>query len=262
MDFILKWGNDMFEDIENLKIVSSLHRASKPSGKVSCRETHGFNIRVSGSILYDFDGRTILVNAGEMIFIPQGSAYKYKTISNGESVYTNINFKADFKNALPMKYSLSEFYDTDYICAHFSDLWRFGTQSERYKCISLMYNLISYLSNTESSSYPDKKKHEIIEPAVEYLKKHIYDCSLKTVMLHKLCGISDTYFRKIFISRFGTSPHNYIISKRISHAKSIVECGEFDTVRELSESVGYSDPLYFGKVYKKFYGVSPSKIQK
>ena len=78
--------------------------------------------------------------------------------------------------------------------------------------------------------------------------------------LHKLCGVSNAYFRRIFIARFGMSPKKYVVGKRLSYAKSIIDSGEFSTVKELALLVGYKDPLYFGKVFKKHYGASPINI--
>ena len=111
-------------------------------------------------------------------------------------------------------------------------------------------------------SYQDKKKIRIITPAVEYLKKHIYDTNLEIAQLHNLCGVSDTYFRKIFVSEFGTSPKSYVMEKRVSYAKSIIDSGDFVSVKELALTVGYKDPLYFGKVFKMHYGVSPTDMNK
>ncbi len=54
------------------------------------------------------------------------------------------------------------------------------------------------------------------------------------------------------------APQKYIISKRISDAKAIMDSGEYEKVQEVAAQVGYSDPLYFSKVFKKFYGISPS----
>ena len=118
------------------------------------------------------------------------------------------------------------------------------------------------MSAIENAGYADKKKFSLIEPAVGYLNEHLYDCTLKTDTLPCLCGISGTYFRKIFVSRFGTTPQNYIMHRRLSHAKSVIDSGDFDTIREVALSVGYTDPLYFGKVYKKFFGTSPSEANK
>ena len=251
----------MFENMENLKIISSLRQHSKKTAKIEARSGHGFVIRLSGSVRYDFADNSITVNEGEMIFIPQGTSYRYTTLSEN-SLYTSINFKADIENAEVRLYSMDNFYDADYISDKFSDMWKFGTHSDKYKCMSMFYDLVSYVANIEHSNYSDKHKYHIIDPAVEYLKKHIYNCNLKTDRLHSLCGISDTYFRKIFISRFRTNPQNYIISKRISHAKSIIDSGDYETIKEVAYMVGYSDPLYFGKAFKKMYGVNPSEANK
>lgn len=88
----------------------------------------------------------------------------------------------------------------------------------------------------------------------------MYDCSLNIHKLHNLCDISDTYFRQIFVLKFGTTPQKYITSRRLSHAKSIIDSGDFHTISEVAASVGFSDPLYFSKVFKKMYGVSPSDL--
>ena len=97
---------------------------------------------------------------------------------------------------------------------------------------------------------------------MEYLKKYIYDSSFKINKLHRLCGISDTYFRRIFEAEFNMTPQEYVVTGRISHAKSIIESGDFDSIKEVSELVGYNDPLYFSKAFRKVYGVSPSNINK
>ena len=247
----------MFTNIENLKIISALHQTSNPYGIVKSRKAHGFSIRVRGSMQYIFEDKTITVNEGEMIFLPKGSHFEYKKISDEDTVGTIINLDGDFGKISPTHYSIKDFYNAEYIMHHFADLWKFGSQSQKYECFALLYSLLAYVSNLEELKYQDKKKQSVIEPALAYLQQHIYDSDLKIDELHHLCGVSDTYFRKIFIARFGTSPKNYVLEKRISYAKSIIDSGEFSTVKELALMVGYKDPLYFGKVFKQHYGASP-----
>lgn len=253
---------DMFINIENLKVVSILHKESSPQGKVSVRRLNGFIMRTSGTMQYIFDDKSITVNSGEMIFVPKNSRYEHKILSDCPSACTIINFEGDCDDAYVKLYSLNEFYDAEYIMNHIADLWNLGNQAEKYRCLSLLYNLFCHATNIDLREYRDEKKFDIINPGVEYLKKNIYDSSLKIERMHKLCGVSDTYFRKIFISRFGVSPKNYVMEKRISRAKSIIESGEFTTVKELALSVGYTDALYFGKVFKERYGSSPSNMSK
>ena len=52
------------------------------------------------------------------------------------------------------------------------------------------------------------------------------------------------------------------MEKRVAHAKSIIDSGDFVSVKELALTVGYKDPLYFGKVFKMHYGISPTDMNK
>ena len=250
----------MFNNIENLKIISVLHHTTKPHGKVESRKAYSFIIRVRGSMQYFFEDRTLILNEGEMIFLPRGCSYEYKKVSDEDAIATIINIDGDFGDMGVSCYSIKDFYDANYIMYHFADLWNFGAQSQKYHCMSLLYGLLAYVTGQESLKYQEKKKLDLIEPAVIYLQRHIYDDSLKIDELHCLCGISDTYFRKLFIARFGTSPKNYVINKRLALAKSIIDGGEFNTVKALALAVGYNDPLYFGKVFRQHYGVSPADM--
>lgn len=254
----------MFDNIENLEIVSSLNKSPLSYSKITNRKTNSFIIRVKGSVTYNFYDKKLNAKEGEMVFLPKGISYEYTSFndSNNENLYTGIHFSGNFVNPQPKVYSLENFFEYEYITKHYANLWKYGNQAEKYKCIALFYNLLSYVSNIEHSVYAEKRKFKIIDPAVNYLKKHLYDCNLKVNDLHSLCNISNTYFRQIFISRFGTTPQNYIISKRFSHAKSIIDSGDFDSVKDVALSVGYSDALYFSKVFKKIYGLSPSDINK
>lgn len=250
----------MLSEIRTLGIESAIRKKSTCLEKINNRNSNTFNVRISGAVEYRFKEKSIVVNAGEMIFLPKGVSYTFRVLSKEDSLCTIINLNGDFFSDTPVVYSLKHFHRSDFLFNNFADLWNFGTSGDRYLCISLLYELLSFIYHSENSKYHDKRKASIIEPAIEYLKTHIYDTSLKIDMLHNLCGVSHTYFRKIFITEVGMSPKDYIIEKRLSHAKVIIDIGEMDTVRNLALSVGYSDPLYFSKVFKRRYGVSPSNM--
>lgn len=248
----------MFEQIENLKLIdviegiSSLHRA------YSDRFSHGFVFKINGESRYTFDRTTILHTEGEMLFIPKGSSYTVQRLSEGESKYVAINFDADFHDTVPKKYPLTQMIDTHFICTQMARRWLFQTPADRYQCISTFYHILSVISNMDKSEYAPKHRFSMIEPAVRYLEEHIFDCSLKVSDLHLLCGISDTYFRKIFISHFGTGPQNYITNKRLTQANALLNIGDYNRISEVALAVGYEDPLYFSKIFRDKYGFPPS----
>ena len=246
--------------------INSLTAVSKITprhGEITNRKTYGLHIRVTGAIRYNFSDKSIVVTAGEMIFIPRGISYTYCIESQEDSHSVLLNMYGDFEETIsPRVYPLKDVYGSQYIINQFADSWNFGTPADKYKCIAHLYDLLSYISNYDHLEYMEKKKFTIIDPALKYLKTHIYDSALKADDLAGMCGISNTYFREIFALRFGSSPKNYITEKRLSRAKAIIDNGEFDTVKKLAMSVGYDDPLYFGKVFKKHFGMPPAAINK
>lgn len=247
----------MFSNVEQIKIISSFNKENKKYGKIQNRVYHGFMFRIKGDAKYVFNDKTILVKEGEIIFLPKHSFYEYSTVGEGVFLYTSINFEADIVNAKPTVYRLEDYPNKNFILHHFSKTWKFANTAEKLNCISIFYNFISHLCRVESLK--NKDKFNVIEPAIEYLKNKIFDPKLKIDKLHTLCGISSTYFRKIFKNVYDTSPQQFVLSNRLSHAKHIIESGDYDSLYEVAYLVGFSDPLYFSKAYKNYFGCSPSK---
>ena len=253
----------MFTNIENLKI-DTIHKgeAKKRHSEVISRKSHAFILRTTGVVSYTFENARFEVHPGDIMFMPKGSAYVYDTLTENSCEYISINFSADLENPVPSLYSFVNFKDADEFVNHIADMWKFGGRQEHYRCYAIFYNLLSYIENLQKQNYSDKNKAGLISPAVDHLKGHLYDHNLNIDMLSAICGISGTYFRKIFQANYSMSPNEYILEKRLSHAKTLIEIGEFNSISEVAFSVGYTDPLYFSRAFKKKYGVSPSQYGK
>ena len=74
-------------------------------------------------------------------------------------------------------------------------------------------------------------------------------------------GLSVSWFTRSFREYAGTSPAQYLISLRISAAQSLLETTDHN-VTEISELVGYDNPLYFSRLFRKQTGMSPSDFRR
>ena len=157
-------------------------------------------------------------------------------------------------------YSLEHFHGKAFIAQSFAKLFKFGSPSEKHKCLSTFYELLSYISLQEQITESERSGYKLIQPAIEYLRANIFNTDFKISKLHRLCGISDTYFRRLFEHQFEMGPKEFILKERLSHAKTIIEDGDYNNIKEVAKLVGYEDPLYFSKAFKKYYGFSPSRL--
>ena len=106
------------------------------------------------------------------------------------------------------------------------------------------------LSNTQS----------FVTKAVDYVNEHFSD---KDLSVEKICshlGVSAAYFSTVFRKETGKTFTNFLTDVRMNRAVEMLLEQEEKTY-VIAEAVGYSDPNYFSYVFKKQFGVSPSKYK-
>ena len=70
-------------------------------------------------------------------------------------------------------------------------------------------------------------------------------------------GYSEAYFCKRFKQYFGHSFVSYLTDYRMQRAEELMRTSTL-SIKEIGKSVGYPDPNYFTKVFRRVRGVSPS----
>lgn len=249
----------MFENIENLKLLDILCIESGKNRFYNDRFSHAFVFKTDGCTKYSFNGKTFTLNADELLFIPKGSSYKADEVIHGKSIV--INFDADISVVSQKVYYADGFTQKNIMNEQLINLWLFGTSSEHFKCMSLFYDILAFITKIENSKYTYKHNFTRIKKIVDYMQNHIFDQSLKINTLHCIGEISDTYFRKLFKASFGVTPQEYVTNKRLSQARAIICNGDFNSISDVALSVGYTDPLYFSRIFSKKYGVCPSQYR-
>lgn len=100
----------------------------------------------------------------------------------------------------------------------------------------------------------------IFTKAKEYIWNN-YNQDISLRKLAEVVGINSYYLSHLFRKEMGISFLEYLTSVRISVAKSLLKQTPM-TVLEVCFEVGYQDPSYFAKIFKKKERVHPSEYRK
>lgn len=258
----MKGRSRMFENITDVQITGMLHGNATIKRKITNRPSHTLVYKISGETLYYLREKKIRHSGGTVLFIPEGETFSFEKTSEGESQYYLINFHCAALNGEEPRLFLPQAHEhISYLFSQMKKSWLFeGNDAARYELLSLFYRLISVLLQSQSKDYHTAAQNARLKPATEYLENNLYSHELTISHLASRCGISEVSFRSLFAANFGESPKKYIIRRRLMRAKTIIESGEYTSIGEVSQMVGYNDPLYFSRHFKNYFGYSPSKI--
>ena len=90
----------------------------------------------------------------------------------------------------------------------------------------------------------------------EYIDEHLFDEGLSTEKISNFFSYSTKYVSRLFIKYYQIGINEYVTTSRINEACLLMD-GTRHSVSEIAKAVGFSDPLYFSKVFKKKIGISP-----
>lgn len=126
------------------------------------------------------------------------------------------------------------------------------------RLLGLLYSFLSRLIETADHDYSSKsadRKDLYIRKAVEFIAMS-YSRKITVEEISHHVGLDRSYLYSIFNNFLKVSPQQFLINFRIEKACELMENNSL-SIGDISRSVGYEDPLYFSKVFRKVKGMSP-----
>lgn len=120
---------------------------------------------------------------------------------------------------------------------------------------SLLLELSRYLiSQTYTSKAPTINK--MVNDTIKYINENI-NKPLSLDMLSRDLYISKYYLARLFKKNTGTSPHQFIIKKRLALSKNLLAKGI--SIKEACVQVGFGDYTHYFRAFKKEFGITPKQ---
>jgi len=110
----------------------------------------------------------------------------------------------------------------------------------------------------EQRDNADSRRPPVLREALSYIEAH-YAQPLQLTDVAEVCDVSAGYLSRLFSQHLGLSFNDQLNSVRLERARRALE-EDARSIKEIAYSVGYRDPNYFSRIFKKVTGSSPSEF--
>lgn len=230
-----------------------------------------FCLVMGGEYTSEYESKTHLIRAGDLLFISCGETHSFKDTS-ALSCHYSFLIKKDYfeffrqKNAYIFPHALKPYIHIKLSGAQFtylsyllSPLPQISTRDLVPQADLLLYNLLFACTHEIATA-----DINIVDTCAIDLKKKYDNYHLLTDPIMSICKnypISHSTLQRSFKKLTGHTILEYRSIKRMEYAAQLLTTGNYQ-VAMISNLLNISDPSHFAQQFKKHYGLSPSEYQK
>ncbi len=111
----------------------------------------------------------------------------------------------------------------------------------------------------ENANKKESNHHGIISKAMQYIDEN-YANNISLNDVAEAINMSYFYFSRLFKESTGQSFSDYLTAYRIEKSIELMK-DERLSIKQISYDIGYNDPNYFSKIFKKLKGITPTEYR-
>lgn len=151
-------------------------------------------------------------------------------------------------------------YDPD--VAMFDAVSATSHEGSGWRLKGLLLDLLSQLLDCGGVSSADGDYiSEPVARALELIEDNFCDANISLSQIAHEVRLSKVHFGRLFASKIGYPPMCYIQNLRLREAAILLRQTE-QRIEQIAYAVGYGDPLYFTRLFRRRYGMSPRAFRK
>ncbi|MBO5747040.1 MAG: helix-turn-helix transcriptional regulator [Clostridia bacterium] len=232
-------------------------RFYRPDGRVDCH----FLLVTNGCLIAEVDGREYKLKVGDALFYKPNDPQCY-TVSVDENCSYEEHLYVHFCGTVSEEILLKAGLDRSCVILNtsgeakrvFEVVLRCYRSGDEMTAVGNLLRLTALLSPKVQA--PQNIGAKLILSEAEFISSH-YSEEIDLNACAERCGFSRSRFTHLFTEVVGISPYRYQQKFRLEQACELLRSTTL-SIGEVSESVGFSDALYFSRLFKKRFGVTPS----
>jgi len=272
------WHNSLFDivDLSRSLIVTSCgyYRVhSKPvveTKRPKGRQDYQLLYIASGKGHFYFDGKEHIIEPGNMILYRPGETQLYYYYAKEKTEVYWVHFTGCDVDTILDYYQMPTTENVFYTSTSPDYEWMYRQMIQELQLcrpnyeelLSLLLRHIFMIINRyiqEGQTGGSQIQNEI-ERATHYFKEHYHEpISIEDYAESRHMSLS--WFIRNFKQIVKMTPLQFITNLRITNAKSLLESTSYN-ITEIAQTVGYDNPLYFSRQFKKYTGVSPKEYKR
>lgn len=225
----------------------------------------GFVFPVSGRAQFQFNGVPYTAHYGNVIH-GGPDMYLEKRVLGGEKwEYISVFYDTDFSASKEFSPRNMHFELVTGQSSRLMDLlWRLWRAYNQPGAISAFRTEMLFRCALEevfvcANSRQSDGSQGLFDQVSSYIHEHYMD-GLTVRGLAEQSGVNENRLFYVFSKYSGMGPGDYLTAYRLNRAKELLVTSDAP-VGDVAKSSGYPDPLYFSRIFRKRFGVSPSGLR-
>ncbi|MCR8660222.1 AraC family transcriptional regulator [Paenibacillus endoradicis] len=275
----------------------SIHYAqmqTMPYGKLPRRRLYDYELLYvsHGEAATEMNGQRYVLQEGQLIFLSAGIYHQNEITSRPNSQFIGIHF--DFFDELDIQTEedmvvnedkvQSNKFCIEAVASSFSPLSEDPVYTPPLACVQLMEQLVYEFTN-RSLGYELVCKALMLQILAHLLRtqitRQLADKSIHTIAIKKLMDaiqadpsaswnnkalaeimcLNEDHMAKLFKKVARMTPGEYVSSIRHHHARRLLRETHL-SIEAIGGNIGYDDPHYFSRIFRKHEGISPKQYRK
>lgn len=229
--------------------------------------THRFILILDGELRYTIDGASLRLRAGTQFLVP---AWVRRVWTAPQGAGCTIGW-CEFDDPTEeihtfLRRRLSPSGQREERLASASLLKLYRQPPDEWRALhleaALKVILTRFLHQAQPPATADRPVsastiHPRVKDALRWAHEHFADRNALSQLM-EVADLSPNYLRSLFLEATLCTPHEYIEHLRLRHARYLLRESGWQ-LKRIAAEVGYDDPLYFSRLYRRFWKHPPSK---